>query len=348
MLSDGGLKSRGGRTDEDVDLTAYATTTDLVNYTATALSNYATTADVSAAVSGLATTADVSGKASLSANNTFTGTQTLNNGITVNHTTLSNTTFKFEVNDYGSTVDGSFKVKSGTENLLTLYPTKPNVPGSATIGPNVYVTNLISSGSLSATGTISTTGNVVGSKLLATGAFTATSRGSLGGGGSSHGYLNGVEPVLHVMHDSVYNVGRWIARATDGTFGWLSGVWGITYLPSDDRLKYNEVPITGAIQHLKALQPRHYTKKRSLIDADDGGVEEYGFIAQDVESIEGLECLVFEDMDCKDPDLRVKHVNYHGLTTISVQALKELITTVEDLQMRLAAVELASGLGFTQ
>ena len=108
---------------------------------------------------------------------------------------------------------------------------------------------------------------------------------------------------------------------------------------SDDRLKYNEVAVPNGIEKLTQLQPRHYSKKRSLLDPDENGVEEYGFIAQDVEQIEGLDCLVTETIDAKDPSQLIKTVNYAGITTISVQALKELITRVEDLETRLAALE---------
>ena len=78
------------------------------------------------------------------------------------------------------------------------------------------------------------------------------------------------------------------------------------------------------------------SRKQLHIHCETGGL---GFIAQHVESIEGLECLVSEDFDCRDENLRVKHMNYNGVTTISVQALKELITRVEDLETRLAVLE---------
>ena len=324
-------------TDLTSALSDYVTNTDLTlalnNYaTTTALSNYVTNTDLA----GYVTNTDLAGYASLSANNTFNGTQTLNSGITVNKTTSNGTACQFIVDDQGWTVEGPFRVKLGAQNLLTLIPSAPQQPtSSAQIGTNLDVT-----GNLSTTGTLSTPGSVTGDQILATGAFSATPRAGLGGTGATHSYPNGVEPVLHVLHDSVNNIGRWTARSTDGYYGFLSAHNTIyASYPSDDRLKYDEIPVTGAITYLKALQPRHYTKKKSLIDADEGGIEEYGFIAQDVESIEGLECLVSEDMDCRDPSLRVKHLNYHGLTTISVQALKELITTVEDLETRLAALE---------
>ena len=78
------------------------------------------------------------------------------------------------------------------------------------------------------------------------------------------------------------------------------------------------------------------SRKQLHIHCETGGL---GFIAQHVESIEGLECLVSEDFDCRDENLRVKHMNCNGVTTISVQALKELITRVEDLETRLAVLE---------
>ena len=185
-------------------------------------------------------------------------------------------------------------------------------------------------------------GNVTGVQLKATSYLTTTVRQNVGGSGASYDSIGEgtYTPVLHVMHDPNRQIGRWVARATDGTWGWLTGLGlGGTATPSDDRLKYNKVSVRGAIEYVKALQPRHYTKKRSLLDADEGGIEEYGFIAQHVESIEGLECLVSEDFDCRDENLRVKHMNYNGVTTISVQALKELITRVEDLETRLAVLE---------
>ena len=319
-------------------LSEYAKLTDVRNLTMTLIndrrSEYATSSDLDRLTDRLseyATSSALSTYASLSANNTFTGdntftgnnihsgTHTLNSGITVNKTTSNGSTYKYEVDDQGWTVEGPFRVKFGAQNLLKLIPRAHQQPtSSAQIGTNLIVT-----------GNVSTTGT-----------FTATPRTNLGGTGATQSYRNGVDPVLHVMHDSAWNVGRWVARATDGTWGWVAGNQsGVVTLPSDDRLKYNEVPVAGAIEYVKALQPRHYTKKKSLVDADEGGIEEYGFIAQDVESIEGLECLVVEDLDCRDPNLRVKHLNYNGVMTISMQALKELITRVEDLETRLAALE---------
>ena len=58
------------------------------------------------------------------------------------------------------------------------------------------------------------------------------------------------------------------------------------------------------------------SRKQLHIHCETGGL---GFIAQHVESIEGLECLVSEDFDCRDENLRVKHMNCNGVTTISVQ-----------------------------
>jgi len=312
MLSDGGLQSRSGgnRADEDVDLTAYARTTDLAGY------------------------------ATLATHETFTGNKQFTSSITVepsldivNSNSLDRTHFNYLNN-------GINFIRGTTEVTHNLTVGSQSDTSNLTVTGALAVTGNATAGGLTVTGNATVNNIVSGFQIKATGTFTATTRTNLGGTGTPITYQNGVDPVLHVMHDSAWNVGRWVARATDGTWGWVAGSQsGFATLPSDDRLKYNEVPVAGAIEYVKALQPRHYTKKKSLVDADEGGIEEYGFIAQDVESIEGLECLVVEDLDCRDPNLRVKHLNYNGVMTISMQALKELITRVEDLETRLAALE---------
>lgn len=320
MLSDGGLQSRSGgnRADEDVDLTAYARTTDLAGY---------------------ATTAALNGYASLSANNTFNGTQTLNSGITVNKTTSNGTAYQYEVDDQGWTVEGPFRVKLGAQNLLTLTPSAHQQPiSSAVIGTNLSVTgNTSVTGSMSATGDLSVTGSLE---------FRTHIIGNVLSSPPPSPSLVPVKPLIYVLNNTAvvqgnpaYPMHQWCARDSQGYHGIIAGSPGYGGYVSDDRLKYNEVAVPNGIEKLTQLQPRHYSKKRSLLDPDENGVEEYGFIAQDVEQIEGLDCLVTETIDAKDPSQLIKTVNYAGITTISVQALKELITRVEDLETRLAALE---------
>ena len=137
-------------------------------------------------------------------------------------------------------------------------------------------------------------------------------------------------------------IAYWWCRNSANEGGLIQASFFGNFFPSDDRLKFDEVSVPNGIEVIKQLQPRRYTQVVSL-DDDPGaeGREQIGFIADDVESIPSLACLVRETPDSHYPENNqtVKSLNYHGITTVSVQALKELIAKVEALEARVAALE---------
>jgi hypothetical protein len=107
-----------------------------------------------------------------------------------------------------------------------------------------------------------------------------------------------------------------------------------TLSPSDDRLKYNETHFSNGIELVKQLRPTKYNQVNSVDDDESTGQLQYGFIADEVESIPGLDILVNEKPDQHYPENgeSVKALHYNGVMTVSVQALKEVIGIVETQQ----------------
>lgn len=104
-----------------------------------------------------------------------------------------------------------------------------------------------------------------------------------------------------------------------------------TAFPSDDRLKFNETPIVDGIELVKQMNPMRYDQIDSLDDDVSQSKEQIGFIADEIEAIDGLGSLVMDKPDSHYPEngKTVKSLQYNGIFTISVQALKELIDVVE-------------------
>jgi hypothetical protein len=154
----------------------------------------------------------------------------------------------------------------------------------------------------------------------------------------------------------------------DGTTPKLCIPFG-TSCNSDDRIKFNEVPITNAIDTIKKLNPVFYNKASKL---DYTGITstlptEYGFIAQDVYNNcpELRNSVNFDktlpqnfvdgnlDNDCVE-DIYNQYVNsdgdtiterdicgfnYDNLHAISIKAIQELLQEVELLKSRIQVLE---------
>ena len=154
----------------------------------------------------------------------------------------------------------------------------------------------------------------------------------------------------------------------DGTTPKLCIPFG-TSCNSDDRIKFNETPITNAINTIKKLNPVFYNKASVLDYTGDTHKlpTEYGFIAQDVynnvpelrNSVNFDKTLkrnfVNEDLDgnCVE-DIYNEYVNddgdtiterdicgfsYDNLHAISIKAIQELLSEVELLKNRIQVLE---------
>jgi hypothetical protein len=137
-------------------------------------------------------------------------------------------------------------------------------------------------------------------------------------------------------------------QTTNVTTGWSGyftadiGVDGAGYAiggwitASDRRLKSNIVPITNATQQLSLITGTHYTitTKSKTLDGEvvSSSKEQYGVIAQDVES-------VFPEM-VKDKAIFInagdetvyKTVDYNQLVPVMIEAIKELKAEIEILK----------------
>ena len=124
-------------------------------------------------------------------------------------------------------------------------------------------------------------------------------------------------------------------RSSDNNGGFIKTTGdGTEAAPSDDRLKFNETPIQNGIDLVKQMNPMFYDQINSLDSDPSTAVKQCGFIADEIEQIQGLEFLVKEHPDSHYPDnnLTLKALKYDGVMTVSVQALKEVIGIVETQQ----------------
>ena len=96
--------------------------------------------------------------------------------------------------------------------------------------------------------------------------------------------------------------------------------------PSDDRLKFDEHPLSSALSVVGALHPVSYTMTLSLGQSVSEGFDDVGFIAQDVLSIQELSHAVVEG-DENTPFL----LDYHSITTFAVAAIQELQLSVQTI-----------------
>lgn len=96
---------------------------------------------------------------------------------------------------------------------------------------------------------------------------------------------------------------------------------------SDSRLKQNVEPILKAADIVSRLRGVTWTWKPGLRDIDgDLSRKQYGFIAQEVESI-------LPDLICRSPDsLGLMALNYDGFIAVLAEAIKEQDMRIEQLE----------------
>ena len=98
---------------------------------------------------------------------------------------------------------------------------------------------------------------------------------------------------------------------------------------SDDRLKSQEVSITGGLPVITALAPMSYKMVLSLGAPESEAFDDVGFIAQDVAQIEALSHAVVQGSDTIPFSL-----DYHSITTFTVAAVQELTLSVATISNR--------------
>ena len=113
-------------------------------------------------------------------------------------------------------------------------------------------------------------------------------------------------------------------------------------LTSDDRIKVNERPITGALTTLKKLVPLPYYKTvRFHTDNElpDDATYESGFVAQQIREIPELShCVSGQEFD-DDGNPTSLYMNYTNLIAFLTKGVQELSTKNDALEARIAALE---------
>ena len=143
------------------------------------------------------------------------------------------------------------------------------------------------------------------------------------------GYTRGDYGVIHSTANHVYfSVGSSYVSYINGSNG--------TFNVSDQRLKENVSTLTGALDKVKQLRGVSFT----WVDTETKGTDTaIGLIAQEVETI--YPELVGDGGLPKDNDGNdaLKSVNYAHLTSVLIEAIKELSTELDAAKARITTLE---------
>ena len=109
---------------------------------------------------------------------------------------------------------------------------------------------------------------------------------------------------------------------------------------SDDRLKWDETPITNGLSIINQLQPQVYWKGKQLNvePTEEERRRESGFIAQEVAQIPELAHTVSQSID-EERSGDTYYLDYTQLMAFQVAAIKELHATIQSQNDRIAALE---------
>jgi hypothetical protein len=147
--------------------------------------------------------------------------------------------------------------------------------------------------------------------------------------------------------------GKMIYSNTGASFAWHVGgsitakmalnstalyVGGTTVSSSDKRLKFNEKPLTNALDVINRLEPVEYDQTRDLTEsytADTPQSHQCGFIAQSVQQIDGLKYAVVGGEIGEDGVESIRYLNYNVIFTHAVKAIQELSQLVKAQQVQI-------------
>ena len=255
-------------------------------------------------------------------------------------------------------------IRHNTSGNLDIVSTNPNDDGQITFntGAGTYYGGIGSTGVLTMNGAansraiqINAGGNASTLVFDRGGQITSNIRASDGGSNVAGGSGGGSRLTLakNEIYMYTYNYTSNIGDApsysqkfridTNGNFHGSS-----TNSISDQRLKKDIVTITDPLTKIKGLTGRTFKWKEDSTKFDDK--TKYGFIAQEVETtipelVDTEHGIILFDEDDKviyDEDAAVsrsKAVNETGVIPITVEALKVLISKVETLEAKVAALE---------
>ena len=115
-------------------------------------------------------------------------------------------------------------------------------------------------------------------------------------------------------------------------------VGGTFVSASDKRLKFNEKPLTNALDVINQLEPVEYDQTYDLVDqytSDTPQSHQCGFIAQSVQSIDELKHAVVGGQVGDDGKESVRALNYNAIFTYAVKAIQELSQIVKAQQVQI-------------
>jgi hypothetical protein len=144
-------------------------------------------------------------------------------------------------------------------------------------------------------------------------------------GGSCNGILGGYSNSL--VHNHSFILGCNITSTADKyTFmnnACIACTTRTNLLVETSARKYKEciLPLSTQLENIKALSPVQFTWK-------DGGREDYGFIAEDVEK-------VFPKLVSYEEDGEISGVQYSKITSVLVKALQEQQAQIEELRIEI-------------
>jgi len=116
---------------------------------------------------------------------------------------------------------------------------------------------------------------------------------------------------------------NWTANMTFKPGGLYIGATLVS--ASDKRLKFNEQPLTNALDIINSLEPVDYDQTFDLVEhytKETPQSHQCGFIAQSVEKIEELKYIVEGGEIGKDGKESLRGINYNAIFTYAVKAIQ--------------------------
>jgi hypothetical protein len=107
---------------------------------------------------------------------------------------------------------------------------------------------------------------------------------------------------------------------------------GAFYYYSDQRLKDDIKPLTGALDKLKGIEGKTFTWNKNKVNGDKAGKTDVGVIAQDVEK-------VLPEAVTTNKTTGYKAVDYPRLVPLLVNAIKEQQTEIDALKQQVDALK---------
>ena len=144
------------------------------------------------------------------------------------------------------------------------------------------------------------------------------------------------QPAMVLRHDGYLAI-----RSGIYTYDYIANrrYWVATWSSSDDRLKYNESPLSDGLEVIRQLNPVVYDKSSSLTEKTNMQ-KEVGLVAQEVAQIPQLNHTVVQPPAVSENDDELPlMVRYEQIFTYAIAALQELDAQVQSLKARIAVLE---------